>query len=375
MDITRRSIVLSTHESRTKLPNRRQKINVICTHECLCHGYDCTCQRCFTMVICSMLRNIANKLCNTNLSCQAALQATEENLALTGLEAVDEVRKRADIISITEVDKFIVDESRESNLTTLSNRKKTLRIISCQPLLAIICALLAKCERQAFIGCIIPLVLDFVELAEPFLCFLRRARTQSLVVLESPSSRCNRCTPSLIFTLAEEATNLSTPRSLKKRSCERADEARAEKRGPLRVKEIHEKTLDMRTIQILICHDHHATIAQRLQILIDLRLLKAKNLLNGGQLFILTKLIGTDIANIEHLTLERKDAPLFAPDDLESSNCTRCSRISLGENERTFITLCSASPESIDELRHTTESSTLLSIGLLCITCSLCIEN
>ncbi len=103
-----------------------------------------------------------------------------------------------------------------------------MRVVACEPLLAVICALFTEGERQRLIGGPIPLILDFVELLEPLLSLCGSARAQTLVVFEGPAAEATLAetlAPPLKFALGIEAAHLSTLSRLQKRSGKRADEA------------------------------------------------------------------------------------------------------------------------------------------------------
>ena len=61
------------------------------------------------------------------------------------------MRQASNVICITEVNQFIIDELRVGNLNTSSNLKNTLRIIGRQPALAVICTLLTESQRETII--------------------------------------------------------------------------------------------------------------------------------------------------------------------------------------------------------------------------------
>ena len=81
----------------------------------------------------------------------------------------------------------------------------------------------------------------------------------------------------------------------------------------------------MRPVQILICHHHDATIAESLDVLVLLTLLKSKDLLDRCQLLVLVKLLLADILDVEQLASERKDAPLLTSYHLETCDGARGS--------------------------------------------------
>ncbi len=276
------------------------------------------------------------------------------------------------------MNEFIVDEAGEVHATTIAYHKKTCRIVSSEPLLAIICSLLAEGEGQRLVCLLIPGVLNLMQVLEPLLSLRGGAGAQSLVVLQVPATKTGVSEtgpPAIKLNLRIEAANIRALRRLQQGSCERTDEAGLQKGGPLGVEEIHEKALDVRSIQILICHHHYTTVAKRLEIGVHLLLLESQDLLDSSELLILAELVGTHIAHVQHLTLEGEDTPTLAPNDLEAGDCTGSSRISLCENKCALRRLVRAGQKSIDELRHSAQRGALLTIGLLRLLRSLGVQN
>ena len=61
------------------------------------------------------------------------------------------MRQASDIICITEVNEFIIDKLSVGNLNTSSNLEDALRVIGCEPALAVIRTLLAESQRETII--------------------------------------------------------------------------------------------------------------------------------------------------------------------------------------------------------------------------------
>ena len=79
----------------------------------------------------------------------------------------------------------------------------------------------------------------------------------------------------------------------------------------------------MRSIQILICHHHDATVTESLDVLVLLALFETEDLLDRRQLLVLIKLLLADVLDVEQLASKRKDTPLLSPNNLETGDCAR----------------------------------------------------
>ena len=91
------------------------------------------------------------------------------------------------------------------------------------------------------------------------------------------------------------------------------------------MEQIHEETLDVRPVQILICHDHDTTITESLDVLVLTSLLETEDLLDRRQFLIFVELLLTDVLDVKQLASERKDTPLLPTNNLESRDGTRGS--------------------------------------------------
>ena len=86
------------------------------------------------------------------------------------------------------------------------------------------------------------------------------------------------------------------------------------------MEQIDEQPFDVRTIHVLIRHNHHASIPQLLQVLVRLAVLQAQNPLDACELVIVGLLVHRSILNVQNLAFERKYAVAFAPHDLETGD-------------------------------------------------------
>jgi hypothetical protein len=75
MNVSGLSCILTTHQPRTKLTNRHQKIHIVGPNKVLGHAYDGGIQRCLTVVIARMLGNISCELSNSKFGFQIPLES------------------------------------------------------------------------------------------------------------------------------------------------------------------------------------------------------------------------------------------------------------------------------------------------------------
>ncbi len=185
-----------------------------------------------------------------------------------------------------------------------------------EPFLTVISLFLVKGEIHRLIGFLIPFVLDFMKITEPLTCLSRRRGTQSFVVFEFPSTHCIFESLS-IFPLNKlgngvEGENGFAFGCLENGSEQGTQESSQHQTWPLRMKQIHQKSLDMRAIMILIRHNHDASITEFCDTLVLFSLLQAQNLLNRRKFLIRIELLNGDVTDIEKFTTKREDAPQFA---------------------------------------------------------------
>jgi hypothetical protein len=117
------------------------------------------------------------------------------------------------------------------------------------------------------------------------------------------------------------------------------------------VQKVDEKSFDVRSVVILradgqwqlptavtpvtrlIGHDHELSISQAAHIGIVLVVLKAHNLLDILDLFVLHDLVVLRLAHIEQLAAQREDAKIITPDNTESGHGERLGGVSFGQYE------------------------------------------
>ena len=128
---------------------------------------------------------------------------------------------------------------------------------------------------------------------KPLTSLLLRAGAQTLIILQMPAHAA--CPwpglPAIKLAGGIEGQHLTATARLQERSSQRAEKAHLHQTRPLSVKEVHEKTLDMGAVMILVRHHHYTTITEILLVLILLTLAQAENGLDRRQLLILVELL------------------------------------------------------------------------------------
>ena len=77
--------------------------------------------------------------------------------------------------------------------------------------------------------------------------------------------------------------------------------------------EVNQQALDVRTIMVLICHDHDRAIAQVFDAVILFADLDAEDLDEILDLGVLHDLLAWRLANVQELTAQREDAIVVPP--------------------------------------------------------------
>ncbi len=116
------------------------------------------------------------------------------------------------------------------------------------------------------------------------------------------------------------------------------------------IEEVDDETLDVRTIVILIGHDHDTSVSQAVDIEVLLAVLETENLLDGLDLGILHDLIVCGLADVEKLTSKRKDTKVVTPDFSDTGDGERLGGVTFGENERAVLSFATTSVVGIFEL-------------------------
>mmetsp|Transcript_17072 Transcript_17072/g.45598 ORF Transcript_17072/g.45598 Transcript_17072/m.45598 type:complete len:203 (-) Transcript_17072:1496-2104(-) len=193
------------------------------------------------------------------------------------------------------------------------------------PLLAIVGALLVEgqVDRLAILVALpAEAQLVVLDVLEVFLCLLRSAGAQTLVVLDLPSlASVVLLLPSLIFVLCEESDHLAALGGLDDRGHKLLHKATLlEQVRPPKVEEIEEQALDVGTIVVLIRHDHDRAIAH-LVVVTLLPERQAEDLDNVHDLLVLRDLLLGHIADVKQLAAQWEDAILIPTNDPQACNC------------------------------------------------------
>mmetsp|Transcript_129065 Transcript_129065/g.413561 ORF Transcript_129065/g.413561 Transcript_129065/m.413561 type:complete len:216 (+) Transcript_129065:1571-2218(+) len=189
VDVTRAGRVLPTLKTSTELPRGNQQVDVVGSHKALCHANDCALKRRFAMMVRAVLRNVTSQLSDLHVALEVPLEATENDLALSGLEAVHHARDGSHYVVLRKGDQLLVDKVGVSDrrLGVIHGVAVLVRI---DPVLAIVCTLLVECQIDGVIVCRTrvleghPVVFDVLEV---FLALSRSGSTQTFVVLDLPT--------------------------------------------------------------------------------------------------------------------------------------------------------------------------------------------
>ena len=86
------------------------------------------------------------------------------------------------------MNELVVNETGITDMPTGTNVQNTPSIIATQPLLTVITALLVERQGNGIVRLLVPIILDLRQLLKPLTSLLLRARAQTLIILERPSS-------------------------------------------------------------------------------------------------------------------------------------------------------------------------------------------
>ena len=223
--------------------------------------------------------------------------------------------KGADIVGIAEMDELAVDEFRIGGDWVCSRHgHRRIGLVVDEPRLSVIGTLLVKGEREGLVRGIVPDVLDFVELLEPLSGLGGGRRAQPLVVLDVPAGHGIRGPPGVQLLGRVKGMCRGALGDLEEGRLERTQESLLEKGGPFRVKHIHDETLDVAPVMILVGHNHDPAVSEFCQGLVDLAVLEAQNTLNRGEFLIVVEFLDGNVPDIEELASEGKYAPSLSAD-------------------------------------------------------------
>lgn len=370
VDVTGTRCVLATLETRAELSLRNEPRQIVAAHEVLRHADDRLVERRLTVVIASVLTDLARELRHTNLCRQVALERRLQDLALRCLESVHHRRNAAFQIVVGEVDEVLVHKLLVGELA--SCRNDCLGILRLEPVLAIVRARLV--ERQIDRGIALRALreLHLLQALKVFLGFLASRGTQSLVVLDLPAL-AGGLLPVLLLHDILERQDLLALRCLHDRSCHVGQEPRdGDELMPELVEEVDEETADVRAILVLIGHDHHRAIAEACEIHVLGTAHETQDLLEFGDLLGVLDASICRIFDVEELATKRLDSVLLALFLRQSGERHRLGGVSLRQDERALLALNGARLESIVELRDARDAALLLAVRLRIVLAVLC---
>lgn len=127
---------------------------------------------------------------------------------------------------------------------------------------------------------------------------------------------------------------------------------------PETIYEINQKTLDMRTIMVLVSHYHDGAVAKSEQIILIyvlFSILQTHDLDQILHFIIVIHKFEGDISNIQELSLEREHSVLVPTHDLDSTHGQTLSRVSLCQNQGALHRLLGSRPICVLKLRDTVQ--------------------
>mmetsp|Transcript_98086 Transcript_98086/g.245796 ORF Transcript_98086/g.245796 Transcript_98086/m.245796 type:complete len:390 (+) Transcript_98086:1753-2922(+) len=207
----------------------------------------------------------------------------------------------------------------------------------------------------------------FVDRAEILLCLLRGACAQPFVVLDLVALPVLRLLfPGFVLRHRVEADLLLASRGLDDRSEKLFEEVREPCEGrPPSVDEVDDQAFDVRTVEILVSHDHDGAIPQALQLLVVLPVeIQAHDFDDVLDLLIGHHLLQRRIAHVEHLASEREHAVLVAADDAQPCHRQGLGGVALGQDERALRRVFAPGVVGVLQLWHPSQPRHLAGVGL-----------
>jgi hypothetical protein len=111
----------------------------------------------------------------------------------------------------------------------------------------------------------------------------------------------------------------------------------AEQRGVKVVEEVDDQTLDVRSIVILICHDHQMAVSQAVGRGVIRVVFQTQDLLDVLDLDIFHNRVVRCVSHIEQLSSQRKDSIIISSNDTESGYRESFGRVSFGQDQGTSL--------------------------------------
>mmetsp|Transcript_14025 Transcript_14025/g.33357 ORF Transcript_14025/g.33357 Transcript_14025/m.33357 type:complete len:278 (+) Transcript_14025:1633-2466(+) len=269
-----------------------------------------------------LLRHIAHELGHLDVASQLALEAAEKDLSLARLETIHHGGNGTCHVGFGKEHQLLVHEVLVAHLLLRVVHQASF-LVSVDPCLSVICSPLIEGEIDGSVvfNTIIP-VSHLVRLkgAKVLLRLLRCARAKTFVVFDLEAlSVLGLLLPSLVLRKRVEAGLAAAFPCFDDRREELLEEARQPREGgPPGMDQVDQEPFDVRTVAVLVGHDHDRTVPEPLQLGIVLPVqIEANDLDQVLYLLVGHHLLERGITHVENLAAEWEDAPLVSADDAE----------------------------------------------------------
>lgn len=119
------------------------------------------------------------------------------------------------------------------------------------------------------------------------------------------------------------------------------------------IQKVDEQTFNVRTVVILVCHDHQVTISQAIGgSVVDIAL-EPEDLLNVLNLGVFHDGLVTRISHIEELSTKREYTIVVASHDTKTRHGERFRRVTFGKDQRASLRVSAARIVGVFELDNT----------------------
>mmetsp|Transcript_3484 Transcript_3484/g.8354 ORF Transcript_3484/g.8354 Transcript_3484/m.8354 type:complete len:832 (-) Transcript_3484:586-3081(-) len=354
VNVPRACVVLATLQARSELTRGNQEVDVVGTDEVLRHANNRSLQGRLSVVVGAVFGNIPSKLCHLHVAPQIALECGIDDLPLSRLEAIHETRDGTHDVVAGETNELLIHEVRVRH--GVSGVIHCIAVlVAVDPLLPVICSLLVEGQVDEFIVTSTspfeehPVISNVLEVLFALLC---SGGTETFVVLCGPSfPSVVLLLPCLVVHNTEELQLLCSLGNFDDGRDELFHETfELEERWPPVLDHVEEQALDVGAIEILVRHNHNATIPQWLHGVIDLLLFEAQDLDHVLDLGVVDGLLEVGISDVQELASEREDSEAVTADDAETSDCQCLCTVSLCEDEGALLGMLGAGQVRIFQL-------------------------
>mmetsp|Transcript_53685 Transcript_53685/g.174598 ORF Transcript_53685/g.174598 Transcript_53685/m.174598 type:complete len:732 (+) Transcript_53685:776-2971(+) len=341
VDVPGACVVAAALRAGAELARRGQQVDVVRAYEVLRHRDDGARQGGLSVVVGAVLADVADQLCNLDVRAKIPLEGAIQDLALGRLHAVHDRGHAAHDAVLGELDELQVDE-----VLVCDGRLRVIHegalLVVVHPRLSVVRARFAECHVDHLAILLrLPLEVQAVLLhgREVLFSLGRGAGSETLVVLDVPTpSQIVLLLPSLILGLREEGDRiLSTLADLDDRGDELLHEAAVhEEVRPPEVEEVQKQALDVRTVVILVSHDHHRAVAHLVVVALGAEG-EAQDLDHGHDFPVLCNLPLCHVADVQQLAAQREDTVAVAADDAETGDGQGLCTVTLREDQRAVL--------------------------------------